>query len=112
MRSSSPSGSTRRCAVRRAFSIFAPDIEPERSITTARFTGARFAPGTSTAVTSRVAKTSLVPGTRYGCDNRPGNESEPGLLTGTGTTGGGAGGATTTVGGGGAGGGAEGTRRG
>src|SRR5689334_9358280 len=61
-------------------------------MTTARFTGARLLPGTSTAVTSNVAKTSLVPGNTYGCDRRPVIDSDPGCASGGLMKGSGAGG--------------------
>ena len=47
-----------------------PDIEPERSITRARFTGDRAAPGTSCARRSTVAKTSWWPSETKGWDRR------------------------------------------
>ncbi len=60
-------------------------------MTTARFTGARRAPGTCTPVTSRVAKTSECPTGMKGCDRRPSRVSEPttGVGAGVAVSGGG-----------------------
>src|SRR5215217_3184503 len=71
-------------------------MEPERSMTSARFTGRRLEPGTSAPIRSTVAKTSELPAGTYGRDRRLVIVSEPGVpCTGRGGVGGGVFTATT-----------------
>src|SRR5579871_610085 len=80
-RSLSRSCRTRCWAASLACSSLGPAIDPERSITSARLTGARSAPGTSWPVKSTVRNTSDWPAVRYGWDSRVSIFNEPSWLT-------------------------------